>query len=53
MKEYTVYWRFKGKEYLETPFNSFTVFANSKKEAAEEAKARCDTIKIIRIDLVK
>jgi len=50
-KAYTVFWRFKGKEYLEAPLNNCTIIATSKKEAAEKAKESCDSIKIIRIDL--
>jgi hypothetical protein len=52
-KEYTVFWRFKGKEYLETPLNSCSITAASKKEAAAMAKESCDSIKIIRIDLAE
>ena len=53
MKEYTIFWRFKGKEYLMTPLNSMTIFAKTKKDAAKEFKESCENIKIVRIDLAE
>lgn len=50
MKQYIVYWRFKGKEYRELPWNSSKVNANSKKEAAKIIKESSECIRIIRID---
>ena len=50
MKEYTVYWRFKGKEYQMMPWNSCRIYANNKKEASILAKESCENIRIIRID---
>ena len=49
MKEYTVYWRFKGKEFLMMPWNSTTVNANTKKEASANVKESLENIKIIRV----
>lgn len=52
MKVYSVYWRFKGKQFFDLPWNSTLVKANTKKEAAESVKESLDSIKIIRVDLV-
>ena len=50
MKTYTVYWRFKGKEYRLLPWNSSKITATSKKEAKEYVKSSLENVKIIRID---
>lgn len=50
MKQYTVYWRFKGKEFLMMPWNSTTVYANTKKEASAKVKEDLENVKVIRID---
>jgi len=52
MKEYTVYWRFKGKEFLMMPWNSTTIFAKTKKEATRLIKEELENVKIVRIDQV-
>lgn len=52
MKVYSVYWRFKGKQFLDMPWNSTSVKANTKKEATKSVKESLDNVKIIRVDLV-
>ena len=49
MKVYTVYWRFKGKEYLDLPCNYVAISAATKKEAAKKVKESLENVKIIRI----
>ena len=50
MKEYTVFWRFKGKQFLEMPWNSSKIMAETKKEAAKNVKEYLENVKIIRVD---
>lgn len=50
MKDYTVYWRFKGKQFLEMPWNSTKIKAETKKEAAKNVKESLENVKIIRVD---
>jgi len=49
MKQFTVYWRFKGKQFLMMPWNSTTVNADTKKEAAQQIKDNLENVKIIRV----
>lgn len=50
LKEYTVYWRFKGKRFLILPWNKTKVKAITKKEAAMSVKESLENVKIIRVD---
>ena len=52
MKQFTIYWRFKGKRFLMMPWNSTTVNANTKKEAALEIKDDLENVKVIRVQEV-
>ena len=49
MKQFTIYWRFKGKQFLITPWNSTIVNANTKKEAAQQIKDDLENVKVIRV----
>ena len=49
MKQYNVYWRFKGKQFLMMPWNETVVNAETKKEAATQVKESLENIKIIRV----
>ena len=49
MKNYVVYWRFKGKAYMKLPLNICKISAFSKKEAIKELKETTENILIKRI----
>ncbi len=49
MKNYIVYWRFKGKPYMELPLNICKVSANTKSEAKQRLIESTENIHIKRI----
>lgn len=52
MKQYNVYWRFKGKEFLMMPWNVTKVNADTKKEATQQVKDNLENIKVIRVEVI-